>query len=515
MSANDDMREAVLARVQSESADETPAEPEKKDPLNGVRLIDLVNGGDLLNGVMYSALNGDRVAYDATADAWMIWAGHHWDRDLTGEHLILAERVVDAYLDRQADIDAQTREAIKGGDEQQASARQTAWHKEIRRRIVRLRTEPGRAAAVSFAATNPTNALAIDGGLIDQKPMLLPVRNGEIDLRTGELNPGRPENFLLKASPVEYHGIDVPCVVLDQFLADITLGDADLSQYIQRLMGYSITGLTNEHVFPVFSGAGRNGKTVLIEAVAHVLGTLSTVIPAEMLLDQGRVRSSSGPSPDIMALRGIRMAYASEADENCRISPSRVKWLTGNDQLTGRNPHDRYPTTFSPTHKLILLVNDRPRAPANDYAFWRRVHLIPFGATFVDHEPQTSQERPVDKAMLEKLKGEASGILAWLVRGCLKWQLAGGLLPPPAVRDATAAYQREEDMLGEFLDACCYVGDDAHATAKDLYAAFSAWWTENISPTPMSQKRFGGLVGKRFERVPDRLVWYRGIGLLA
>ena len=140
--------------------------------------------------------------------------------------------------------------------------------------------------------------------------------------------------------------------------------------------------------------------------------------------------------------------------------------------------------------------------------------MIPFRAIFVDHEPQEERHKRIDRDMLSRLKSESSGILSRLVRGCLKWQCAGGLLPPKVVRDATAAYQAEEDILGEFIAACCEVREGASETAKNLYDRFSEWWIENISNKVMSQKRFGSLLGQRFERVPDRHVWYRGIGLL-
>ena len=386
--------------------------------------------------------------------------------------------------------------------------------REIYKQVKRLRSEYGRSSTLSFAAFNKYNPLVIEAENLDRNPYFLGCANCVADLQTGEARPGRPADNILLASTVEFLGIDHPAPRWNQFLKDVTRGNAELESYLQRLAGYFITGDVSEHIFPVFYGAGRNGKGTYIETIKHAMGPLAAALPPELLLDQGRVRNSAGPSPDIMALKALRLGFASESDDGRKFSASAVKRFTGGDTLTGRNPHDKHPTTFSPTHKIVLICNDKPRAPANDYAFWRRMHLIPFDAVFVEHDPQNPNEFPIDKALPEKLKSEASGILAWMVRGCLEWQQYG-LKPPAVVRDATAKYQAEEDLIGEWLSAACVVHEDAKGTAKDLYQNFSEWWVENISNSPMSQKRFGSLLGRRFERVPDRLVWYRGVGLFS
>jgi putative DNA primase/helicase len=210
-----------------------------------------------------------------------------------------------------------------------------------------------------------------------------------------------------------------------------------------------------------------------------------------------------------MALKGLRMAFASENDEGRRFSPSKVKWLSGGDTLVGRYPYDKYDVFFQPTHTLFLLTNDKPHAPANDFAFWERIHLIPFPLSFVDN-PRHEKQRPKDKFLMEKLEEEASGILAWLVRGCLAW-LEKGLRPPAKVLEATEEYRREEDVLADFIDECLILDPEASEQAANLYTLFVQWWEKNISKRTMSNRKFGQLMKERFEWEKKGTIIYHGI----
>jgi len=284
--------------------------------------------------------------------------------------------------------------------------------------------------------------------------------------------------------------------------------------YVSRLLGYGITGLNIEHIFPVLYGPGRNGKSLLPEILNYVLGSLSGSIQSEMLLDQKRPRSSQGPSPDIMTLKGLRLAFASETDEGQRFSAAKVKWLTGGDQLVGRYPHDKYEVRFNSTHLLFLITNRKPMAPGDDFAFWERMHLIPFRLSFVNRDPVADNERRADIYLLEKLKKEAPGILAWLVRGCLAYQKQG-LNPPKDIIEATAQYRRDEDILADWLEDYCKVGPDEKGQATDLYDHFVKWYRKNISrKKDFSQRRFGTLMGRRFEKTKSvGTVFYTGVDL--
>ena len=218
---------------------------------------------------------------------------------------------------------------------------------------------------------------------------------------------------------------------------------------------------------------------------------MAGAVRSEMLLDQMRVTSSTGPTPDIMALQGP--AHGLCLGDRRRLpgqSLPRVKWLTGKDKLTGRNPHDKYEVQFPPTHTLFLLTNHKPHAPADDFAFWERVLLIPFKLSFVSRRPQNDFERVADPLLASKLIPEYPGILAWMVRGSLQY-LQRGLDPPPVVKEAVEEYQRDEDILADFVDECCVVGEGYQVGATALYDIFERWWKKNVSKNAPKQKRFG------------------------
>ena len=519
-----DIRRQVLARVQEEGAAESPdaADPPK---LTHDQVAEYLAANELGDGLIFATLFRNRHAYVGQSGEWIRWAGHHWRIDDIGEaHYALAdvESVAEIYDTTALHYSRLAKDAEDGNDKQTASMLKRKAEA-LRSRVSKLRSDSGRQRCLRFARTNRVCPLAITGDEIDTNPWALPVANGVLDLKTGELAPGRPGDYLLKASPVEWQGIDAPCPEWERFVLEIMDGDAEMAAFLQRAFGYGITGLVSEQKFLVLYGKGRNGKGVLTEVLQEIMGgsdafgALAGPVQSEMLLDQGKARNAAGPSPDIMGLRGMRLAFASETDEGQRFSSARVKWLSGADRLTGRYPHDKRNITFDPTHFLVLLTNNKPHAPANDFAFWERVLLVKFPLSFVDRKPQTPNERPVDKGLRERLRGELPGILAWLVRGCLAWQ-EQELAPPPKVLEAVAEYQREEDYLGDFLEECCELvpdDDDVRTTATELYEAFLDWFHINISAKKdMSQKKFGKLMQERCrrERVGGRYYYY-GVSL--
>jgi putative DNA primase/helicase len=290
--------------------------------------------------------------------------------------------------------------------------------------------------------------------------------------------------------------------------------DEELISFFQRLIGMAIVGKVVLSTFIVLSGVGRNGKSMLVEVFSEILGPMVGPIRSDMLMEQNKNRNAAGPSPDIMSLRGKRICFASETDDGGRISTARIKEMTGKDTLSGRNPHDKYEVSFPPTHTLFLLTNHRPHAPADDFAFWERMILVPFEATFVERDPKPgTKELRADPELPEKLKAEHSGILAWMVRGCLAWQERGGLDLPPKVKAVINEYRRDEDVIQDFIDECCEVVEGAEVGASEVYVVFEKWWKARVSNFVPKQKRFGVLFGRRFAKKKDGIVKYIGVEL--
>jgi len=473
--------------------------------------------GELGDGLVYTAIHAGKYIFNKSAGEWLKFDGHSWKMDIMTSALADVERVCEVYKREAVKVSSEIDKAIKDEDQSQKENLQRL-KKQINGRVARLRTERGRVNCLKFAHTN-YEPLAVTGNEFDKNALLLGCKNGAINLQTGKLRDGRPEDFISKASPVAYPNpldwtaIDEMIPTWLNFLEEILSGDKEMVSYLSRLFGYGISGLTKEHILPVLFGCGRNGKDTLLETILFVLGDMASPIPSEMLLDQGHVRSSAGPSPDIMSLRGLRLAFASETEEGKRFNLSRVKWLSGGNSLVGRNPHDKHSTIFEATHTLFLSTNHKPHAASHDYAFWQRLHLIPFELSFVDRKPQAEFERKADKELLSKLKFEASGILAWLVRGCIQYQQIG-LAPPQKIIDAVAAYLRDEDRLADFIEACCCLDPEATTASAVLYDSFKEWYSENESQKYiMPVRKFGLLMGKKFERIKSGTIYYKGIAL--
>jgi putative DNA primase/helicase len=504
------MKEKVKKRAEAEATGYP--QPNGDGKLSSRFIEQCLYANELGDGILYATLHEGTYLYNCSAAEWMHWTGHHWDRDLTDTALAATEDVVDLLLKEIETISGWIGTAIQQKD----NGRQKELESKrdmITRRIYRFRTDKGRNATLKFSRTC-RDPISIRGDELDRSPWLLACPNGVIDLRTGKFREGRRDDLLFRASSTEWQGLDTPAPEFEVWLKEVLSADEDLVAFTQRVLGYALTGLTYEHILLVLWGGGRNGKGTLVELLSYVLGPLAGPIQAEMLLDQGKSRSSAGPSPDIMGLRGLRVAFASETDENRKFSPARVKWLSGGDTLVGRHPHDKYEIRFEPTHTLVLMTNHKPSAPDTDFAFWERVRLIPFKLAFVDREPSAANERRAKKGMVDELKKEAAGILAWLVRGCLAYQELG-LDPPLAVKEATADWQKAENEILDFLEDYCKRDEMAKVQATVLYDNFNRWFKANRSRKGVSQSMFGRIMGKRFGKKKEvGIVYYIGLELI-
>ena len=495
------VRDKVAARV----AEEAQAAPPESDSGITSRFVqDCLLANELGDGMLYAEKLRGRYVYMAGSKEWLAYQGSHWTLDATEQHLTVVEEVVDEYLKVASELGDRMNKAMADGLKEtfkDLQSQQAAIYK----RINRLRSTRGRKACLEFACTCP-DGLIIKGDELDMHPMLFPCANGVIDLTTGVLRDGRQDDYLFRASPVVWQGIHEPCPKWLKFLGEIFEGNQALIDFVQRLFGYCLTGRTTNAILPILIGEGRNGKTVLCEMAMYCMGELSGPIRSELLLDQGNGRSADSASPAIMGLKGMRLVTGSETGKNKKFSMEMVKLLSGGDTLTGRYLYDKRDTSFTPTHKLILYTNHLPHAIAEDFAFWERLLVIPFRLAFVNREPAAENERRANPDLRVELESEASGILAWLVEGCLLWQ-RDGLNPPEEVRLAVKEFRRDEDYLADFLEECCEIGDDHKAfrvSKADLYDRFERWYLKAISSNPKKvpkDRAFGNDVGKRFEKL--------------
>ena len=501
MSDPDRIREFVQARVDEEQAGRAAQEEPRglNGQFPGQEIMDALGHGEDGDAALFVALHQDRLLYDHSAGQWYTWAGHCWQPDLIDEAIASVEAVITEYRTEAQRQSWQKHKAESAGQSDKGKAH-GAKEEALLRRCRDLHTIRRKQAVLTLARSGK-DSLGDPGQSWDGDPWLLACTNGVIDLKTGKLRPGRPQDRIKAACPTEFMGLDAPAQTWEAFLAATFQDDPELMAYMGRLLGYGITGSTADHVHPILYGKGRNGKGTLLETLKHVLGDLAFKTKAETLLDQGP-RASGSADSDTLALRGKRLVWASETNEGRRLNAGKLKELSGGDTLNARGVYAKYPVEFRPTHLLLLMTNEKPHAPAGDYALWQRLHLIPFNVSFVnDPDPDRPNERKADPDLPEKLRRETSGILAWLVRGCLAWQ-AEGLNPPQIIRDATQEYRNSEDLVSQFVNDCCEVSPTHEVKASDLYGAYKTWAEEN-GLRAMANQRFGKELAGRFDRYRD------------
>ncbi len=461
---------------------------------------------------LFCQIYRNQLCYDHAAGRWYEWKGHYWEEDKVDNVTRKIDKVIDIYSKEAGELARKISEIDKNGNMKDIPPLEKK-EKEYNKKISQLQKRRWKEDVLKLAASGD-GSLGISGEGWDKDPWVLGCKNGVIELKTGDIRPGKPDEYIRAFCPTEWKGINEPSPIWDDSLLQIFEKDTILIPFVQRIFGYGITAeKKREHMFPILEGPdGQNGKGTILEAVFEVMGPLlSGPIEAEMLLDQGRAKSSTGPSADIMDLRGKRIIWASETNEGRKFNIGKVKWLTGGDTLKGRTPFAKNGVSFRVTHTLFLITNHRPKADPNDSPFWKRVFLIPFHVSFVS-DPQQPNERKADFELPEKLKTETSGILAWLVRGCLEWQ-KHGLMPPDVVKIATQTYQEDEDVLGHFIDDSCFLGADKKVKAIDFYNAYTKWCEEN-GHKAMNSTNFGRRMSLKFENERDRSgKYYFGVGL--
>lgn len=393
-----------------------------------------------------------RVHYCPEWDSWLNWDERRWKRAPGDAPCIeLAKDEVSQSFDKAKKLE----KSDKSSDVETAEA--------IIKALARLTKSSGLSGVARLARSEP--ALAAESSMFDRDAMALNVTNGTLDLGTGELRPHNPADHITKISPVAYDPA-AECPTWTRFLATAMDGDADLVDYLQRLSGYCLTGLVDEHVLPVLYGHGANGKSTFLQALLHVCGDYAA--PGDSnLLTSLRDRDANGPSPAVAGLAGKRMVAFEELADGAAFNEALVKSLTGGTAITARFLHASS-FTFMPSHKMLLATNHKPRIKGTDEGIWRRLPMIPFTVTI-----------PADKRdpMLgAKLRREAPGILAWAVRGWMDVQAnGGGLRPPQAVLVTTNEFRAESDSLGRFIEEACVKGNNMKARAGFFHDQYSAW----------------------------------------
>jgi putative DNA primase/helicase len=389
---------------------------------------------DMANARRLAERHGSDIRYTPER-GFLVWDGRRWSVD-----------------ERSIQIQALAKDTARGiFEEIERAADQAAMFRHARRSqsknsieamVTLVRSEPGICARL------------VD---FDADPWLLSVANGTLDLRTGNLRPHAREDLITRLVDVTYDP-DAECELWDGFLWRITGQNDELYAYLQRLVGYLLTGLTTEQVLHFLFGLGANGKSTFCEIIERLLGDYAIVVSPEMVMQ----KRHGGIPNDVARLRGVRVAMMNETSQGARFNEAKLKDLTGGDTLNARFLHQEF-FDFAPTHKLVIRGNHKPAISGTDPGIWRRLRLVPFTVQIPTDEQ--------DHRLLEKLHAELPGILRWAVIGCRQWQEIG-LKPPAVITDAVADYREESDTLGRFIEEHCEAGANKQCTASAFFRRY-------------------------------------------
>jgi putative DNA primase/helicase len=345
--------------------------------------------------------------------------------------------------------------------------------------IKEVRTARFAAGVEKFTRGSP--GFAMTGDQWDTDTMLLGTPTGTMNLRTGMITKAKASDMIAKQTLVTPGSLPL-CPRWITFLLEACGGDQSVVDFLQRWCGYCLTGHTREHALVFLHGPGGNGKSVFINVISKLMGSYAAVSPMETFV---QAQGSRHPT-ELAFLNGPRLVIASETEKGRNWNEERIKSVTGGDAITARFMREDF-FTFVPQFKLLIIGNHTPKLVNVDDATRRRFAIVPF----------TAKPKNVDK-FLEQVLIEQEGpeILAWMVEGCLDWQ-GHSLLPPEKITKATSKYFHDEDVIGQFLDECCVIGEGFTEASGLLYLEYRGWEEKHIGEKPLSIRAWGDILEEK------------------
>lgn len=409
--------------------------------------------------------NAERIAFEyghiikyVSEIGWMLWDGKRWT------------------VDNKKEIERIAAKVLRGLYKSENEAEEK-WARYCEKRNIRMNSIKDLMPLVPGEREE-----------FDKHDYLFNVQNGVVNLKTGELLPHDRKLHLTKIANVEFDK-DAECPNWLNFLDSIFMGDKELQEYMQRLIGYSLTGDISEQIMMFLVGGGSNGKSTFINTIKDLLGDYGKQAKSDTFIK----KKETGANNDIARLVGARFVSAIESEEGERLSESFVKQITGGEPVLARFLRQEF-FEFIPNFKVFFTTNHKPIIGGLDEGIWRRVKLIPFNLNLPSHLR--------DKKLPEKLSVEMSGILNWAIEGCMKWQ-KDGLKEPKVVAAATGNYKEDMDILGPYLGECCYIDkldSNLKIEAKDLYKDYLDYCYKSGETSVKNRAFYRMLETKGFER---------------
>lgn len=445
------------------------------------RLLNDFHLTDVGNGKRLAFYYGDIIRY---CDGWYIWNGTFWEQNDRKVEEIAKQTVQKIYSEASACNDENRR-------------------KQIAEHAIRSESAFRIKAMLEMAKSEPKISVSRD--IFDTDPDLINTLNGVVDLRTGELLNHKPDYYMTKMVNAEYDP-EAKSDLWEKFLNTVTNENLELKDFLQRAVGYSLTGRTDEEKLFFVHGQTATGKSSFIEAIKTMMGQYAKTADFESFIkhkDMFRTVRN-----DIAILAGARFVVSIEVDRGKRMAEGLIKMLTGGDTIRARLLY-RESFEFVPQMKLWLVANHKPKVDADDDAMWRRILVIPF-CHFIPEE----ERDPQIKVMLKTDPNVQKAIFAWAVKGAIAWY-EKGLGIPEMVRQATKVYQEEMDIISAFFNECTEREIGAYTPKAELYQAYVNFCKEN-GETPQGKISFNRLVidlGYKEDRITDGIRVFRGLKL--
>lgn len=424
---------------------------------------------------------GNEICYCKEIGRWFVWDGTRWEMDTTGAIDRLAVKTaLRIYTEAKDATDKEERVAIC----------KWATSSESKQKLQSM---------IDLAKIHIKTSIKQEQ--LDQYPWLVCAKNGMINLRNGAYLDSDPGAYCTRQINTDYDP-EATSPRWEAFLEQV-LPDDNVREFVQRAIGYTLTGEISEQCLFFLYGEGRNGKSTFLETLTTLFGDYARTTRAETIMLK---RGDAGIANDVAALRGARMVSASEVNEGQRLNEALIKTMTGGDTIDARFLYAES-FNFKPVFKLFMRGNHKPKISGNDAGIWRRMRLIPFTVNIPDEEQ--------DKQLGNKLLEELPGILNWAVRGCLDWQ-TNGLAAPSAVKDATQEYRDEQDILGAFFAENCQFDRFSSCQKTELWNLYKEWAEKNEEKVFDSARKFNACVksheGVKEDRSHGVKIW-KGISI--
>lgn len=382
------------------------------------------------------AMFGEEFRWCEELKSWYVWNGRYWKKDSGALR-------VEKYAKKM------TKEMMKSES------------KDLQKHAKHCQEKHALDAMVDLSKSE--DGVLIETEEFNKDGYLLNCSNGILDLKAGKLMPHDPGKYISRIVDIDYSE-EAVCPKWLEFLNDIFDGNQNIINFLQKAVGYSLTDSTAEHCFFICYGTGRNGKNTFFDTIRALLGEYACKTRVSTLMV--KPKGGGDANEDIAQLWGKRMVTASESDTSHRLSESTVKEITGDMFIRARFLYG-HTFEFTPTFKIFLITNKKPKITGTDEGIWSRVRFIPFTKLI-----------PIEKRIPDLaywfIKNEAQGILRWLVEGCQKWQVEG-LGEVKEIIEAKEEYRQEEDLIGQFIEERCIVGETCQNSSPELYQNFKVW----------------------------------------